>query len=224
MSRTGRVDLVEEEVQKLLRKGAIKAVPNCPGQFLSRIFLVPKRDGSYRPVVNLRPLNQFMKGLHFKMESLGMMRDLLRNNDWMASLDLKDAYLSVAIWEHHRKYLRFPWQGKVYEFQCLPFGLSSAPRVFTKLLKPVLAKLRHQGMRLIMYLDDMLVMAQSKMELESQLAQITSLLGFVINWEKSQLLPTQMIQYLGFLIDSQEMKILLTEERIGQLSTACKKA
>lgn len=224
-SGTGKADLIEEEVQKLLRKGAIKEVPNCHGQFLSRIFLVPKKDGSFRPVVNLRPLNRFMENVHFKMESLGMMRDLLENDDWMASIDLKDAYLSVAIWEEHRKYLRFPWRKKVYEFQCLPFGLSSAPRVFTKLLKPVLAHLRQQGIRLIMYLDDMLVMAQSRTALEKQLIQIISLLetlGFVVNREKSQLQPTQSIQYLGFLIDSQQMKILLTEEKIGHLSAACK--
>jgi len=88
----------------------------------------------------------------------------------------------------------------VYEFQSLPFSLSSAPRVFTKLLKPVLARLRHQGMRLIMYLDNMLVMAQTREELESHLSQIMSLLellGFVVNREKSQLIPTQLTQYLG---------------------------
>ena len=63
-----------------------------------------------------------------------------------------------------QKYLRFQWKDNLYEFQSLPFGLSSAPRVFTKLLKPVLARFRHQGMRLIMYLDDMLVMAQEQGE------------------------------------------------------------
>ena len=103
-----------------------------------------------------------------------MIRDLLREGDWMASIDLKDAYLSVTIWEDHRKYLRFQWRDNLYELQSLPFGLSSAPRVFTKLLKPILAGLRHQGTRLIMYLDDMLVMAQSREKLESHLAQIIS--------------------------------------------------
>lgn len=63
----------------------------------------------------------------------------------MASIDLKDAYLSVTIWEGHQKYLRFVWNSQLYEFQCLPFGLCSSPRVFTKLLKPVLARLCHQG-------------------------------------------------------------------------------
>ena len=158
---------------------------------------------------------------------MGMMKDLLRQDDWMASVDLKDAYLSVAIWEDHRKYLRFQWQGSTYEFWCLPFGLSSAPRVFTKLLESVLARLRHQGVRLVMYLDDMLVMSQSREELGRQLAQITSLLeslGFVVNKDKSQLLPVQTIQYLGFLVNSREMKIRLTEEKIVQITTACRKA
>ena len=95
------------EVQKLLDKGAVKIVNPCPNQYLSKIFLVPKKDGSFRPVINLNPLNQFTAKAHFKMETLAMIRDLLREGDWMASIDLKDAYLSVAIWEEHRKYLRF---------------------------------------------------------------------------------------------------------------------
>ena len=173
------------------------------------------------------PESVYAAEAHFKMENLGMMRDLLREGTWMASIDLKDAYLSVKIWEDHRKYLRFLWQDSTYKLKCLPFSLCSAPRVFTKLLKPVLARVHHQGVRLIMYLDDVLVMAQSREELQSQLLQITSLLellGFVVNREKSQLLPTQVIQYLGFLVDSREMKIKLTEEKAVQITTACRKA
>jgi len=180
---------IGEEIQKLMTKGTVKKVSSCANQFFSQIFLVPKKDGLARLVINLRPLNQSIHQLHFKMEGLGMIRDLLREGDWMASIDLKGAYLSVTILEGHWKYLRFLWEDNLYEFQC---GLSSAPHVFTKLLKPVLARLRHQGVRLIMYLDNMLVMAQSREELESHLSQITSLLellGFVVNREKSQLVP-----------------------------------
>ena len=106
-----------------------------------------------------------MEQVHFKMESLAMMRNLLRQDDWMASIDLKDAYLWVTIWEDCRKYLRFQWQGRTYEFQCLPLGLSSTPSVFTKLMKPVLARFYHQKVHLIIYLDNMLVMTQSREEL-----------------------------------------------------------
>ena len=77
----------------------------CSNQYVSRIFVVPKKDGSFRPVINQKPLNWFIVAAHFKMEGLAMLKDLLRPGDWMASIDLKDAYLSVSIWEEHRKYL-----------------------------------------------------------------------------------------------------------------------
>ena len=96
-----------------------------------------------------------------------MLRDLLQRNDWLVSIDLKDAYLSIQIAEKDRKFLRFLWKEQTYEFRCLPFGLSSAPRVFTKLLKPVMALLRRQGIRTIIFLDDLLVMGQSKEEMIS---------------------------------------------------------
>jgi len=218
---------VQGEVQKLLDKQAIVCTAPCPQQFLSRLFLVSKKDGSFRPVVNLKPLNQFMTKCHFKMEGINMLKDLLLRNDWMASLDLKDAYFSVAVREEDRKYLRFSWAGQTFEFQCLPFGLSSAPRVFTKLLKPIVAFLRRQGIRLVIFLDDMVVLAQSKEDLEAQMSQISQmlcLLGFTINWEKSQLTPSQLTQFLGFLIDSQNMMIRLTKEKTELLVQTCRAA
>ena len=88
-----------------------------------------------------------------------MLRDLLRKGDIMVKIDLKDAYFTVPVWRNHQKFLRFVRKETMYEFVCLPFGLASAPRVFTKLMKPVVALLRQLGIRLIIYLDDMLIMA-----------------------------------------------------------------
>ena len=100
--------------------------------FFSNIFLRPKKDGSFRPIINLRWLNAFVAYHHFKMETIRTAIQLIRPNCFMASIDLKDAYLSVPIAKEYRIYLRFAWQNKVYEFTCLPFGLECAPRVFTK--------------------------------------------------------------------------------------------
>ena len=69
----------------------------------------------------------------------------MKPNRWMAVLDLKDAYYSVPIRTEDRKYLRFEYEGQLYEFVFLPDGPSSAPRIFTKLLKPALARLREDG-------------------------------------------------------------------------------
>ena len=119
--------LTQTEIEKMVTKGAIVPVAPCKGQFLSQLFLVLKKDGSARPVVNLKALNKFITRKKFKMEGARLLRDLLRPGDWMASIDLKDAYFSVTMAQQDRKLLWFSWQGQIYEFQCLPFGLSSAP-------------------------------------------------------------------------------------------------
>ena len=76
----------------------------------------------------------------------------------MCKLDLKDAYCSVPLHRRPQKFIRFQFQGRTYQFTCLPFGLTSAPRIFTKILKPVTGILRKMGIRIIVYLDDMLIM------------------------------------------------------------------
>ena len=88
----------------------------------------------------------------------------MRKGDWLTKLDLEDAYLSVPMNQAHTRLLRFQWQNQTYQFNTLPFGLSSAPYVFIKLLKPVVAILRRLGIRVVLYLDDMLIMAGTKEE------------------------------------------------------------
>lgn len=87
--------LTREEVEKLIKKGAVKIVNPESNQFISQIFVVPKKNGSVRPVVNLRLLNKFIQKRHFKLEGVGMLKDLLQAGDWMVSIDLKDAYQLV---------------------------------------------------------------------------------------------------------------------------------
>ena len=79
----------------------------------------------------------------------------------MIKVNLKDAYFMVPIAPHHRPLLRFQWQGNIYQFDCLTFGLPSAPWVFTKTTRPVVATLRLIGLRMIIYTDDIFVMAPS---------------------------------------------------------------
>ena len=149
--------LIEEEIKKLLGKGAIMEVCNPRGGFYSNMFLVPKKDGGQRPVINLKALNTHVQTEHFKMEGIHTLKELINLEDWLAKVDLKDAYFAIPIHQSHHQYLRFYYRGKCYQFKCLPFGLASAPWVFTKTLKPVLALLREMGVRLIAYLDDILV-------------------------------------------------------------------
>ncbi|KAK3101403.1 hypothetical protein FSP39_003322 [Pinctada imbricata] len=179
--------LIDSEINGLIEKNAVQEVNHTPNSFYSNIFLVPKKGGELRPVFNLRELNLFLPYEHFKMEGIHMLKDLLTKNDWMIKIDLKDAYLTVSIAEEDRQYLKFLWKDKVMQFSSLPFGIALAPRVFTKLMKVPMAILRRLGIRLIVYLDDILIMNQSLAELQSDLSTAVYLLrglGFIINAKK----------------------------------------
>ena len=194
------------------------------GQFLSSLFLVPKRDGNSRPVINLKELNVFLKYDHFKMEGTHLLRDLLQPQDWLGKIDLKDAYFVIPVWKDQRKYLRFVWKGSLLESACLPFGLAAAPRLFTKMLKPVVALLRRAGIRLIIYLDDLLFMNQSKEGLGLDMVTARYLLenlGFVINLEKSCFVLTQNMEFLGFVVNTQVMTLLLPNSKVESIKSHC---
>ena len=143
----------------------------------------------------------------------------------MIKVDLKDAYLTVPIHAPHRKYLQFLWNGTNYQFKILPFGLSTAPRTFTKIMRPVMAKLREQGLRLIIYLDDILLMADSSEKLQYHTHILINLLqdlGFILNTKKCSLEPSQVIEFLSFLVDSRIMKLFLPQQKVDQIKKECR--
>ena len=151
------------------------------------------------------------------MEGMHVVRDLLQKNDWMTRIDLKDAYFSISINPIHWKYLRFKWLARIYQFTCLPFGLASAPRVFTKILRPVVGFLRSKGIRCVIYLDDILLLEQDKTRLIEHTATTVSLLealGFLMNYPKSALEPAQKLIFLGFTIDSVMKELSLPQEKM----------
>ncbi len=98
----------------------------------------------------------------------------------------------------------------------LPFGLSLSPRVFTKVVEGALTPLREVGVSILNYLDDWLILAQSREQLSDHrdlVLRHLSQLGLRVNWEKSKLSPVQRISFLGVELDSVSMTARLTEER-----------
>ena len=128
---------IGNEIKSYLEKGIISKTNHCTGEYISQIFPRDKKSGGIRIILNLSKLNENVKYEHFKMESLGHVINLIEPNCFMGSIDLTDAYYTVSIHPDHRKYLKFVWNHVLYQFNCLPNGLSCAPRVFTKLLKPI---------------------------------------------------------------------------------------
>ena len=217
--------LIESEIKNLISKGAVTEVSPCDNEFISTVFLVPRKTGDFRPVVNLKPLNQFVEKIHFKRKNIRMALNYISPGDFMVSIDLKDAYFSVPVFHPHRKYLRFLWNFKRYEFTCLPFGYSFAPRVFTKIFKPVLAHFRFLGFRVIIFIDDLILIASSYYERLQQLEvlkQTLCELGFTVSVEESQLVPINEILYLGFIINSIAMRLQLPAVELEKIVSACK--
>lgn len=191
-----------QSIDKLLNLGAISPCHRSKNDFVSSIFLAPKPNGSKRFIFNLKALNKFITTSHFKMEDHRTAARLIPKAGFMANIDLKEAYLLVPITKKHRKYLRFEFDQKCFEFSALPYGMSVAPWVFTKLMKEVINYLRHQGYRSVIYLDDILCIGDTYDECQENVHKTLTLLqclGFVINFEKSNLEPKQVCRFLGFI-------------------------
>ena len=110
-------------------KGSISKVCHSKGEFLSSLFLIKKKGGGNRPVINLKDLNWFIPYKHFKMEGLHCLKYVLQKGNYMCKTDLKDAYFSVPLYKDSRKLVRFLWAGNLCEFLCLCFDLGPVPRI-----------------------------------------------------------------------------------------------
>ena len=152
-------------------------------------------------------------------------KDLIQEGDWMIKLDLKEAFHSVPVTLDHQRYLAFLWDGKCYVYCVLPFGLGPAPRVFTKITKPILVHIRQNlVIRCVMYSDDILIFGRTKtdcLQKANKVMTVLQELGFTINIKKSILEPTQQIEFLGLILDSIQMKVFLPEPKVLDLIESC---
>ena len=209
---------LQKEVLDMINKGAIEEISYIDPGFYNRLFLVQKASGAWRPVLDVSRLNKFVIKTKFSMETIQSVLDSIQQDDWMISIDMKDAYFHVPIHPESRPYLRFCFDNKIFQFRALCFGLSTAPQVFTRVLAP-LSKIVHlAGFRMILYLDDWLVIGKTKEELLKAKKFILNLvqeLGIVLNLEKSVLEPSQVTSYLGVQINSSTLWASPTEKRVN---------
>lgn len=210
------IRLLKDQINKLLKKGAMSKCNHSKGEFISPIFLTPKPDGSSRLILNLKDLNEFISPPHFKLEDVRTAKILMSNNCYFATIDLKDAFYLVPIAQKHRKYLRFVFSESLYEFIVLPFALNCAPFLFTKIMKPVTSYLINLGFLSVVYLDDWLLICHSYVSCARNVKATTELLlslGFIVNSEKSLMTPIQICRFLGLELDSQNMLIRLPRDK-----------
>ncbi len=124
----------------------------------------------------------------------------IRSEDWFVTIDLKDAYFHISILPYRRKFLRFALGGRAYQSWVLPFCLALSPCTFTKCVDAALAPLCLQGIRIMNYIDNWLILAQSHQAAvrhrDVVLAHMKEL-GLRLNAKKSVLSPLQRTTFLG---------------------------
>ena len=118
---------MDEQIVDFLAKGIVEKVVHTEPEFFSNVLVRPKKE-----------------------RVIGLMRQ----NCCMASLDLSNTYFSIPIEEPNRCFLKFQWKDDLYQFMVMLNGLTSAPRIFTKIFKPVYASLRKMGFIVCGYIDD----------------------------------------------------------------------
>lgn len=163
--------------------GAIVEASHETNRFLSSISVRLKKSDEKGVILNLKKLNAYVVYHHFKINTFESTVNLIKKNCSMASIDIKHAYHSIPITVEHQKYLRFGWKGKIIQYICLPFGLSSAPRIFTIVLKPIFTKLRTLGYVSMTYIDDILLFGYTEEECRKNVnitKRYLEKLGFVI--------------------------------------------
>lgn len=224
---SGRSIDLTQAISSLLELGAIERVgTKGMDRFYQNLFIV-QQGIKKRPVLDCRSLNEHIPSEHFKMTSIRSIKNMVLPGDYCTKVDLKDAYLQIPIHPDQRKYLSICYKDRHYQFTSLPFGLKSAPWIFTRIMKAVLYPLQQKGFRLSAYLDDITLCHQDPKILEVQTQELVRHLmnlGFQINLKKSILVPNQRIEVLGFILDTKKNKLAIPFEKVKKIRKEAKAA
>ena len=190
--------------------------------FESTVFVVPKKDGKFRLCTDYRPLNDFQVKVPFKMDTLQTVAESIQPNDFGMLVDLTDCYLTLGLHPSQRKYCRFrhPANGRRLQWRTISFGMSEAPRICTKLLRPLMGLLKQLGIRCVLYIDDLLILHQDRTKLARGMAIAMNLLqsqvGLNLKTSKCCFQPSRQFSCLGFLWDTTTMTTSVPRARLWE--------
>ena len=221
------VDFLDSEISRLVLLDYIKQCrlkPVC----INPIHCVLKRNNSFRLITDLRQLYSFCKVPHYRNEYIRDTVHFLRAGDKFVTADIKDGFFHVPVAREHRDYLGFSYKGLYYRWKVLPFGLCCSPYYFSKVVRPVITYLRSIGLRVTVCVDDFLLAAEESCSADhiEQLIHTLTELGFIINFEKSQLVASNKISYIGYTLSSDQGQVRIKAQtaRISKLKRSIRKA
>jgi hypothetical protein len=188
--------------------------------FESAVFVVPKKDGRYRLCTD--SLNEFQTKVPFKMDTLQSVADCIQRNDFGMLVDLTDCYLTMGLHPSQRKYCRFrhPGTGRRMQWKTVSFGMSEAPRIGTKLLRPLIGLLKRLGVRCVLYIDDLLLLHQDRTTLARGMAVAMHLLqsqvGLNLKTSKCSFRSCREFTCLGFEWNTEAMTSSVPRARLWE--------
>ena len=207
-------ETLDAEIVKLRKKRVIEKAKSL--KFQSRVFSVPKKDSlEERWVIDLSHLNACIVCPTFRMLTMREVKLLLPKGFWTVSLDLKDGFWHIPVSRRKRPYLGFKYRGQFWRFRAMPFGLNIAPRIFTKVMAHVIKILASEGIFVLIYLDDLLIVAPTEQQCAEHRDRAIALLielGWIINTEKSRQQPAQIFDWLGVHLDLKAHTVRATQD------------
>ena len=202
-----------EALYQLTNKNAVEPVANQNSLgFYNRLFLVPKPNNRWRPILDLSTLNTFLNTESFKMENPETIRTSLQIGEWVKSIDFKDAFFHIPIHSQSRKYV---FTSRVSTTSSKPYPLVFPQHLeFTVVSKEVKLMALHRGIRIHQYLDNWLLRShQTCLQHTQTLVVLCRELGWLVNEEKSELEPKQVFNFVCYQFDLREGKVRPTPER-----------
>ncbi|XP_014680270.1 PREDICTED: uncharacterized protein LOC106820250, partial [Priapulus caudatus] len=219
-------EFVSGAISDLLHRGLIAECKTTP-RVVNPLSVSVQSNGKKRLILDLREVNIHLWKQSVRYEDLRLVLMYLEQGFWMVKFDIHSAYHFIDIFLPHTEYLGFAWEDTrgrliMYKFLVLPFGISTVPYVYTKVVRPLVAKWRGEGKRMLMFLDDGFGCDRdfrSTQLMSNEIKQDLLKSGFVPNVQKSLWIPTQVLEFLGSILDSERGLICIPERRIVKAKT-----
>ncbi len=208
-------EFVSQEIKEHITQGFVLEVKSKP--YCVNPLTVADNGDKLRLVLDMHSSNDYVRKVKFRIEDMKTLIPLLQKSGFMAKFDLKKGYFHVQMNPNNYQYLGFQWEGKFYVFTVLVFGLSSAPYVFTKLMRCLVKRWRALGIPSVVYLDDGILTLPSQVScsyasslVQKDLAEA----GFFVQPSKCVFEPTQVLEWIGVIINLRNFTIKIPERRI----------
>ena len=219
---------VDEELDRWTQAGFVRRMSEAEAAAapcVSPAFVSWDRPEKPRLVVDLRQVNEHLRGTKCKYEALFEFMSSFLPDDHLILWDIKDAYHHLYIHPNDRPYLNFTVGGHTYEAITMPFGLSVAPWAWTKITRPVLSALREAHFKLIGYVDDHGAAAPGRRPVSKRdgaagfrkVALLYDKLGLSLHPSKGERQGTQQLTLLGYTIDKAGNAVRLPDVRVAKL-------